>query len=478
MIISTYRKVYQVHKVFFVKKLVYLANFFYFRCHRKTAQLMKKYLPAIVLLIILSAAFYIDRYIDDEDDADRPRSAVWNQSAYGNGKMKKTKSFKSVYRYQNLDSVMSYPKIDSAFAKLLVTQAAYLRSHKGQRHRIGKLSFTNKDLLKVVTTLQTYKHKKVEKLGEVFDFYQIKGQDSRGNVKFSAYYTPIVAASRHRSSDFPYGIFERPTNWEGELPALEQVLNGVLDEYDAAIGYVASYEDVAKIKLEGSGILEFGDGKRIQVAYASSSSGMHQVQHIEIHRLITKTLKSVVKDSTLKEEKLITEEITEDSLSNDNEVAEIDEQQIIDEQDTDYQIDTLDTEELISTEEEGTSYPFFEHVANNKESASGVPLQAWYSIAVDKNYIPLGACLMAAAPNVDKREKFKGHTLQYVLAHDTGGRIKGPGRIDWYMGVGEKAAKIADRTHHYGLLWLMLPKKKKNESSLSSAKQNNTKTSS
>jgi membrane-bound lytic murein transglycosylase A len=102
-------------------------------------------------------------------------------------------------------------------------------------------------------------------------------------------------------------------------------------------------------------------------------------------------------------------------------------------------------------------------VKKQKVSSTGMPLVPWYSIAVDKRYVPLGSCLLAATPVVDKKERFKHHALQFVLAQDTGEAIRGTGRVDWFVGNGDKAAKIAQNIHHYGQLWLILPKKKKSD---------------
>ena len=39
-----------------------------------------------------------------------------------------------------------------------------------------------------------------------------------------------------------------------------------------------------------------------------------------------------------------------------------------------------------------------------------------------------------------------------------GGAIKGNGHIDVYSGVGKAAERKAMEMHHYGQLWLLLPK--------------------
>lgn len=45
-----------------------------------------------------------------------------------------------------------------------------------------------------------------------------------------------------------------------------------------------------------------------------------------------------------------------------------------------------------------------------------------------------------------------------MLAQDVGGAIRGNGHVDVYCGVGEEGKQKAMALHHYGQLWLLLPK--------------------
>jgi hypothetical protein len=66
---------------------------------------MKKYIPGFVVIALFVGAFYLDHHsrVADDDDFGRPLSLVFNAPSFPNGKLKKTKAFKSVYRYNNLD---------------------------------------------------------------------------------------------------------------------------------------------------------------------------------------------------------------------------------------------------------------------------------------------------------------------------------------------------------------------------------------
>lgn len=394
---------------------------------------MRKLIPGITLAALLSSGYYMDKYNDlDSTEAaySRPLSIVYRAPSYENGKLKKAKRFKSVFRYNNLDSIGFFPFIDANLVRMFDEQEHYLRHKKNIRYKIGKLTFDNQDLLSVIQTLKAYQFTFPVGLSSQFDFYQIRGQDNKGNVKFSAYYTPVVHASPTKNDGYQYAIFERPNL--SELPSQEAILNGAFDNKWKVIGYVKSFEEVKKLQLEGSGILEFRNGQTKFIAYHSS-------EHISKN------------EDSEPEELLISEENVEDSLATD---------------------ETITLSEKESTEEdnveqnntENTNYPFFIEVKQHKTSTTGLALSPWYSIAVDKHYLPLGSCLLAATPSVNDQQQLKNHALQFVLAQDTGEAIRGTGRVDWYVGSGEKAAKIASNIHHYGQLWLILPKKSKNPS--------------
>jgi membrane-bound lytic murein transglycosylase A len=47
---------------------------------------------------------------------------------------------------------------------------------------------------------------------------------------------------------------------------------------------------------------------------------------------------------------------------------------------------------------------------------------------------------------------------RFVLNHDTGGAITGPGRVDLYWGFGAEAGDRAGRTKHLGELYFLLPR--------------------
>jgi len=99
----------------------------------------------------------------------------------------------------------------------------------------------------------------------------------------------------------------------------------------------------------------------------------------------------------------------------------------------------------------------------NARPATGsinVPVTAERSIATDKSIMPPGALAL-----VNTRLPYSsGNGLDYrvvnrfVLDQDTGSAIKGPGRVDYFMGTGKTAGDRAGVTGGSGKLYYLLLK--------------------
>lgn len=105
------------------------------------------------------------------------------------------------------------------------------------------------------------------------------------------------------------------------------------------------------------------------------------------------------------------------------------------------------------------SFVFFkeEKVADPSQGPKGslgVPLTPQRSIAVDAQYIPLGAPVYLATtqPNSDTELQ------RLMLAQDTGGAIRNAVRADFFWGFGAEAQDKAGKMKQRGALWVLLPK--------------------
>jgi membrane-bound lytic murein transglycosylase A len=88
----------------------------------------------------------------------------------------------------------------------------------------------------------------------------------------------------------------------------------------------------------------------------------------------------------------------------------------------------------------------------------GEPVTGGRSIATDRRLFPAPvlAWIRTSVPtSAGADESLAG----FVLNQDTGGSIRGPGRVDLFFGRGDEAGELAGRTRHLGELYFLIPKK-------------------
>ena len=88
------------------------------------------------------------------------------------------------------------------------------------------------------------------------------------------------------------------------------------------------------------------------------------------------------------------------------------------------------------------------------KGALGVPLTPQRSIAVDPQFIPLGAPVFLVATLPASKTPLR----RLVMAQDTGSAIKNPVRADYFWGFGAEAGEQAGRMKQRGEMWVLLPK--------------------
>ena len=105
------------------------------------------------------------------------------------------------------------------------------------------------------------------------------------------------------------------------------------------------------------------------------------------------------------------------------------------------------------------SFVFFKEeklldTSKGPKGSLGVPLTAQRSIAIDSQFLPLGAPVFLATtqPNSDVALQ------RLVMAQDTGGAIRGAVRADFFWGFGNAAGELAGKMKQRGMMWVLLPK--------------------
>ena len=107
-------------------------------------------------------------------------------------------------------------------------------------------------------------------------------------------------------------------------------------------------------------------------------------------------------------------------------------------------------------------YIFFRIVTEGPLGALNLPLVAGRSIATDLYLYPKGALALIKTrkPDFDSQGKISWKSFtRFVLNHDTGTAIKGPGRVDLFCGTGETAEKVAGAMKEKGELYFIVKKK-------------------
>lgn len=342
------------------------------------------------------------------------------------GKLKDAARFQHTFETSPLQD-MDLPIIDGAMVAALENQIKLLdKKRKRKKRRIGNLSIAPEQLEETIELLLSYQHTPPIDLYKSLEAHQIRGQDRRGNVKFTGYYTPIIKVNHRKKGRYQYPIYDRPKKWEGQWPSRRSIeAEGAFEGLDLELAYARDKLDIYYMQLQGSGYVAFPNGKKKLFAY--NGNNRHPYRSIEKYLL------------TMEDYKI-------NNLSIDGIKSFFNQHpQLID-----------------SVLWQNPSFSFFSPKNAKPRGAGGVDLSSFVSIAVDPKYIPLGSCLLLALPQLDESgERVIGHQLQFAVAQDVGGAIKGPGHIDVYMGVGPKARAKAEQLHHYGQVWLLLPQKSK-----------------
>ncbi|NES99077.1 MAG: murein transglycosylase [Sphaerospermopsis sp. SIO1G2] len=267
-----------------------------------------------------------------------------------------------------------------------------------------------------------------------FVYYQSIGNDQEGTVLYTAYYEPVYLASRKRTKEFKYPVYRLPPNirsWSRPHPTRLE-----LEGADGLQGHKGRLKGLELfwfrdrfepyiIQVQGSGRLKLTDGKETTIGYAGNTA--HNYKSLG---------KMLVADGKLPKDGVTMPTILEYFDQNP--------------QDLNHYIPL------------NHSFVFFIETYGKKPLGSiSVPLTPERSIATDKSLMPPGALALIRAPFpfLNAEGKLEHRTVsRFVLDQDTGGAIKGAGRVDYYLGSGNVAGDRAGITVNNGQLFYLLLK--------------------
>jgi membrane-bound lytic murein transglycosylase A len=291
-----------------------------------------------------------------------------------------------------------------------------------------------------------------ERIRNGFDVYQSTGSDGKSAVLFTGYFESRLKGSLQKTGEYRYPIYRTPDDSVtvnlgkfNEKYKSDQLVGrvkggellpyysrseiddqGVLNGRDLELAWVDDRIDLFMMHTQGSGKIELTDGRLLQVGYAlkngrpfqSIGTWLLKAGRIAPYQLSYKEIKRYLREHP--------DELTE----------------------------------ILGANE---SYIFFRIVDGGPVGAIGEILTPGRSIATDPDLFPKGALafIRMRKPVLDAEgnvESWIPHS-RFVVSQDTGGAIKGAGRVDLFCGHGREAEMLAGSLKERGELYFLVKKR-------------------
>lgn len=290
-----------------------------------------------------------------------------------------------------------------------------------------------------------------EKAKQKFEWYQSIGRDQQGSVLFTGYYSPLLSGTTQPDSQFRYPLYRKPDdlvlveingkkvwrkkNSDGTFsPYFDRKaidVDGVLAGQGLEIAYIDDFFSASIFHVQGSGSIriELPDGshKRMMLNYAAQNG----------HPYVSP--RKILADQGVPEEYLTIPGQRRYFQEN--------------------------PDKLVSTLIQNPSYIFFTESDEGPYGVEEILLSPGHSIAVDLRHFPVGALAFfkSERPVLDGRTVVRWEPFtRFAMNQDTGGAIRGPGRVDIYWGEDEYAEIAAGTMAQSGALYFaILPEKKR-----------------
>ena len=265
-----------------------------------------------------------------------------------------------------------------------------------------------------------------------FDLYQSIGNDGNGTVGFTGYFQPTYAASRVQTAEFRYPLYRMPANLNGlgnptrlDLEGRDGLSGkGLLRRLELV--WLRDRLQAYLVQVQGSAQLQMTDGSTLSVGYA----GHTNYPYVSLGRELVNAGKFRLEELSLP---VLLQY---------------------------FQQNPADMDVYIPR---NNRFVFFEETTGTPATGSlGVPVTAERSIATDKSLMPPGALalIQTLIPQRDEAGNLVPQPAsRYVLDQDTGGAIRGAGRVDLFMGTGTLAGDRAGLINATGQLYYLLLKR-------------------
>ncbi len=289
-------------------------------------------------------------------------------------------------------------------------------------------------------------------LREQFEIVQSPGRNTRGEVLFTGYYEIALDGSLVASPQFPYPVYKRPPDLTEATPAppIWRTTGERLDPQQAqrpAGSYYTRREIDGEGKLQGRGLELFWlrnpvDGYFLHV----QGSGQIRLPNGQIRRVNYAASNGhpyySIGRILIDEGRVFPEGMSLQSLRR-------------------YFRDH--PQEMTRVLYRNPRYIFFRQVEQGPQGNLGLLLVPGRSVATDQGIFPPAglAFVQMQQPVFDAQGGILSWqpASRFVLSHDTGSAITGPGRIDLFWGSGAQAEMAAGHMQHTGSLFFLLKRR-------------------
>lgn len=290
-----------------------------------------------------------------------------------------------------------------------------------------------------------------EALRREFDWIMVPGHDGQGALHATGYYLPLLDARSKPDTRFRFPLYAVPPDLQrlnladfhprfAGQTLVARVADGrirpyfsrvEIDDHDALRGQGAEIawvdDELARYSLmvQGSGLLRFEDGRIVNVNYAAANG--HPYKSLG---------KALIADGKIPEAEISMPAIEAYFRRH--------------------------PDELRGYLNRNPSYVFFQLAPEGPFGSDGIALTPGRAIATDKALFGSGLIGFLTYPRArfapDGEVEAWEPGSRFVMDQDTGGAIKGPGRVDVYWGGGPEAALRAGTLNGEARLWYLLLK--------------------
>jgi membrane-bound lytic murein transglycosylase A len=268
-----------------------------------------------------------------------------------------------------------------------------------------------------------------------FQVYQSVGKDGNGTVDFTGYYEATYKASLVETAQYRYPLYRVPVDfsaWPQPHPTRLQLegadgLKGQRGRLRGqALVWLRDRLEAYLVQVQGSARLTLTNGKVMTIGVAAKTN----YPYVSLGKELVKAGKIRQEDLTLP---------------------------VLNQY---FQTHPTELDQYIPR---NNRFIFFAQTYGAPATGSlGVPVTKERSIATDKAVMPPGALavIQTRLPYRDAQQTLQFRNVsQFVLDQDTGGAIKGPGRVDVFMGTGLGAKENAGVVNTPGQLYYLMLKR-------------------